>query len=126
MSYARAVGIGSMQIAALLPGISRDGIVTVASMRAGLAREDAVRFSFLLSTPVILAAGVLKVPDLFGPLGAGIHGQVLVGSALSFAGAFGSVSFLTRYFGESRSLRPFGVYCLAAGLFSLLFVLAYR
>jgi undecaprenyl-diphosphatase len=126
MSYPRALGIGAMQIAALLPGISRDGIVTVASMRAGLSREDAVRFSFLLSTPVILAAGVLKVPDLLGPLGAGIHGQVLAGSALSFAGAYLSVRFLTRYFSESRSLRPFGLYCLAAGLFSLVFVLAFR
>jgi len=126
MSYARALAIGSAQIAALLPGISRDGMVTVVSMRSGLAREDAVRFSFLLSTPVILAAGVLKVPDLVGPLGAGIHGQVLAGSALSFVGALLSVRFLTGYFGESRSLRPFGFYCLAAGLFSLIFVLAFR
>ena len=126
MTLKRAVLIGAWQIAALLPGISRDGIVTVASMRAGLRREDAVRYSFLLSTPVILAAGVLKIPDLFGPLGAGIHGQVLAGSVLSFVGAYLSVRFLTKYFGESRSLRPFGMYCLVAGLFSLFFVLAFR
>lgn len=126
MGYRRAILIGATQIAALLPGISRDGIVTVASMRTGLSREDAVRYSFLLSTPVILAAGMLKVPDLFGPLGAGIGGQVVVGSVLSFAGAFLSVRFLTKYFGESKSLRPFGIYCLAAGLFSLFFVLAFR
>jgi undecaprenyl-diphosphatase len=126
MGYKRAILIGATQIAALLPGISRDGIVTVASMRTGLSREDAVRYSFLLSTPVILAAGVLKIPDLFGPLGAGIGGQVLAGSVLAFAGAYLSVRFLTRYFGESKSLRPFGIYCLAAGLFSLFFVLAFR
>ncbi len=126
MGYKRAILIGAAQIAALLPGISRDGIVTVVSMRTGLRREDAVRYSFLLSTPVILAAGVLKIPDLFGPLGAGIHGQVVVGSILSFIGAFLSVRFLTKYFGESKSLRPFGIYCLAAGLFSLFFVLAFR
>jgi undecaprenyl-diphosphatase len=126
MGYRRAILIGATQIAALLPGISRDGIVTVASMRTGLSRQDAVRYSFLLSTPVILAAGVLKIPDLFGPLGAGIGGQVVVGSVLSFIGAFLSVRFLTKYFGESKSLRPFGIYCLAAGLFSLFFVLAFR
>jgi undecaprenyl-diphosphatase len=85
-----------------------------------------VRYSFLLSTPVILAAGLLKVPDLFGSLGAGIGGQVLAGSAASFTGAFLSVRFLTKYFGESKSLRPFGIYCLAAGLFSLIFILAFR
>jgi len=126
MGYKRAILIGATQIAALLPGISRDGIVTVASMRTGLSRADAVRYSFLLSTPVILAAGMLKIPDLFGPLGAGIGGQVVVGSVLAFVGAFVSVRFLTRYFGESKSLRPFGIYCLAAGLFSLFFVLAFR
>ena len=75
---------------------------------------------------VILAAGVLKLPDLAGPLGDGIRGQVLAGSVLSFAGAYLSVRFLTRYFGQARSLRPFGLYCLAAGLFSLIFVLAFR
>ncbi len=63
----RAVTIGAAQILALLPGISRDGIVTVAGMGRGLRREDAVRFSFLLSAPVILAAGALKMGDLTGP-----------------------------------------------------------
>jgi undecaprenyl-diphosphatase len=126
MGYPRAIMIGAAQIAALLPGISRDGIVTVVSMRTGLSREDAVRYSFLLSTPVILAAGMLKIPDLFKPFAAGIHGQVLAGSVLSFIGAYLSVRFLTKYFSESRSLRPFGIYCLVAGLFSLFFVLAFR
>jgi undecaprenyl-diphosphatase len=64
----------------LLPGISRSGITMAAGLRTGLSHEDAARFSFLLATPVILAAGVLKLPDLFGPLGNGIRGQVLAGS----------------------------------------------
>ena len=79
MGFGQAVLIGAAQIAALLPGISRDGMVTVTGMARGVSREDAVRFSFLLSAPVILAAGVLKIPDLTGPLGDGIRGQVLVG-----------------------------------------------
>lgn len=111
----RAVAIGAAQIAALAPGISRSGATMSAGLLRGLNHEDAARFSFLLATPVILAAGVLKLPDLFGPLGNGIRGQVLVGSVLSGVAAYLSVRFLTRYF-ESRSLRPFGVYCLAAGL----------
>ena len=75
---------------------------------------------------MILAAGVLKIPDLTGPLGDGIRGQVLVGSLLSFIGAYLSVRFLTRYFAEQRSLAPFGVYCLIAGLGSLIFYLVAR
>jgi undecaprenyl-diphosphatase len=126
MGYRRAVLIGTAQIAALLPGISRDGIVSVTGMFRGLSREDAVRYSFLLSAPVILAAGVLKIPDLTGPLGDGIHGQILVGSLLSFAGAYLSVRFLTRYFAKQRSMAPFGWYCLAAGIFSLIFYLVAR
>jgi undecaprenyl-diphosphatase len=123
MSYPQAVLIGSAQILALLPGISRDGVVTVTGLFRGLSRADAVRFSFLLSAPVILAAGVLKVPDLTGPLGAGVRGQVLAGSLLSFIGAYLSVRFLTRYFAKERPLTPFGIYCLAAGLGSFIYLL---
>jgi undecaprenyl-diphosphatase len=113
--------IGSSQILALAPGISRSGVAMVAGLLRGLSHEDAARFSFLLATPVILAAGVLKVPDLFGPLGTGIHGQVLAGSAASFVGAYLSVRFLTRYF-QTRTLTPFAIYCTLAGLGSLLWL----
>jgi undecaprenyl pyrophosphate phosphatase UppP len=122
MGYARAILVGSAQILALLPGISRDGIVTVTGMWRGLSTEDAVRFSFLLSAPVILAAGVLKAKDLFGPMGQGIHGPVLVGSVLAGIGAYLSVRFLTRYFSEDRSLNPFGIYCLVAGVASFAYL----
>jgi len=123
MSYPQAVLIGSAQIFALLPGISRDGVVTVAGLFRGFSRADAVRFSFLLSAPVILAAGVLKVPDLTGSLGDGVRGQVLAGSLLSFIGAYLSVRFLTRYFAKERPLTPFAVYCLAAGIGSTIYLL---
>jgi undecaprenyl-diphosphatase len=113
-----AVLIGSAQVLALLPGISRSGVTMAAGLLKGLSHEDAARFSFLLATPVILAAGVLKLPDLFGPLGAGIHGQVLAGSLASGVTAYLAVRFLTRYF-ETRTLTPFAGYCLAAGLASL-------
>jgi undecaprenyl-diphosphatase len=114
-----AIVIGTTQILALGPGISRSGVTMVAGLLRGLSREDAARFAFLLATPVILAAGALKLPDLSGHLGDGIRGQVLFGSVLSGIGAYLAVRFLTRYL-DRRSLRPFGVYCLLAGLASLL------
>jgi undecaprenyl-diphosphatase len=106
--------IGAAQILALLPGISRSGVSVAAGLRKGLSHEDAARFSFLLATPVILAAGVLKLPDLFGPLGDGIRGQVLA----SGIAAYLAVRFLTRYF-ETRTLTPFAIYCLIAGTIAL-------
>jgi undecaprenyl-diphosphatase len=114
MGIAKALTIGAAQCLALLPGISRSGVAMGAGLLRGLSHEDAARFSFLLSTPVILAAGVLKLGDLAGPLGEGVRPQILVGSLLSFVGAYLSVRFLTKYF-ENRSLRPFGIYCIVVG-----------
>lgn len=114
----KALFIGSLQIAALAPGISRSGIALAGGMLGGLSREDAARFAFLLATPVIFAAGVLKIGDLAGPLGDGIRPQVVFGSVLSGVGAYLSVRFLTRYL-ANRSLRPFGIYCFVAGAASL-------
>ena len=121
VSYLEGLVIGSAQILALLAGISRDGVAMVAGMFRGLSREDAARFAFLLATPVILAAGVLKVPDLTGPLGNGIHGQILVGSVLSGVGAYLSVRFLVRYF-QTRTLTPFAIYCVVFGLASIIYL----
>jgi undecaprenyl-diphosphatase len=115
MPVAHAVLIGAAQIAALAPGISRSGSALVAGLAKGLSHADAARFSFLLATPVILAAGVLKLGDLAGPLGDGIRPQILAGSLLSGVGAYLSVRFLTRWF-ENRSARPFAIYCIVAGL----------
>ena len=114
----RGVLIGSAQILALLPGISRSGIAIVAGLWRGLSHEDAARFSFLLATPIILAAGVYKIPELFGPLGSGIGGQVLAGSVASFVCAYLAVRYLTRYF-QTRTLTPFAIYCALAGAASL-------
>jgi len=110
--------IGAAQILALLPGISRSGVTMAAGLRRGLSHEDAARFSFLLATPVILAAGVLKLPDLIGPLGHGIGGQVILGSLASGIGAYAAVRWLTRYF-QTRTLTPFAIYCAVAGFLSL-------
>jgi undecaprenyl-diphosphatase len=123
VGYLGGLVLGSMQILALLPGISRDGIVMVSGMFRGLSRQDAARFSFLLSAPVIFAAGVFKLHDLTGPLGDGIRTQVLFGSVLSGIGAYLALRFLVRYLSDaSRTLTPFAIYCLAAGLGSAIYL----
>jgi len=122
VGWVGAFVLGAAQILALLPGISRDGIVMVGGLFRGLSRQDAARFSFLLSAPVILAAGMLKIPDLTGPLGAGIHGQVLFGSLLSGVGAYLALRFLMRYFSDpKRTLTPFAIYSLCVGFGCLIY-----
>ncbi len=120
LSVKEAVLIGSAQILALLPGISRSGITMVAGLRRGLDHEDAARFAWLLATPVILAAGALKMPSLFTPENKPSLGPALAGSVVAFAASYISVRFLTKYF-ETRTLTPFAIYCAVAGIGSLIF-----
>jgi undecaprenyl-diphosphatase len=111
--------VGTSQIAALFAGISRSGVTMVTGLARGLDHEDAARFSFLLATPVILAAGLYKIPDLLGSNGDGIRGQALVGAIAAGLAAYASVRFLVRFF-ETRTLTPFAIYCLVAGALSLI------
>ncbi|MEA2502299.1 MAG: undecaprenyl-diphosphatase [Actinomycetota bacterium] len=114
LDFKESAVIGVAQIAALFAGISRSGITMVAGLVRGLNHEDAARFSFLLATPLIFAAGLYKVPDLLGPLGNGVRAQALVGAVFSGVAAYLSTKFLVKFF-ETRSLLPFGIYCLVAG-----------
>ena len=106
--------VGVAQVCALVAGISRSGITMVAGLARGLNHEDAARFSFLLATPIILAAGVYKLPDLLGTTGAGVRGQTLAAAACAGVAAWISVRFLTRWF-TTRTLTPFAVYCVVFG-----------
>ncbi len=119
LSYAAGTLIGTMQILALLAGISRSGITMAGGLWRGLDHEDAARFAFLLATPVILAAGALKVPSLLGPAGAHIHGQAVLGVIVCGIAAYLSVRFLVRWF-QTRTLTPFAIYCLAFGALSII------
>jgi undecaprenyl-diphosphatase len=114
-----ATGIGAAQILALFAGISRSGVTMTAGLLRGLDHDDAARFSFLLATPIILAAGVYKLPDLLGPLGDGIRLQMLVGSVCAGVASYLAVRFLVRWF-TTRTLTPFGIYCLVAGAVAIL------
>jgi undecaprenyl-diphosphatase len=123
LGWRNAFGLGAMQILALLPGISRDGIVMVSGLFRGLSMQDAARFSFLLSAPVIFAAGVLKIPDLTGPLANGVRGQVLAGSIMAGVGAYLALRFFMRYVSDpKRALTPFAIYCLVVGLGSAVYL----
>jgi undecaprenyl-diphosphatase len=119
LSVRTAVGIGSAQILALFPGISRSGSTMVAGLLANLTHEAAARFAFLLATPIIFGAGVLKIPDLFTPTALPHLPVYLLGGVAAGVAAFLSVAYLMRYFRVGR-LDPFAIYCAAFGIVSLI------
>jgi undecaprenyl-diphosphatase len=118
MTMRHAMAIGAAQILALLPGISRSGSTISAGIFRGLNHEDSARFAFLLATPVIGGAALLKLPPLLGPEGNGLRGPLLAGSVAAFVAAYLATRYLVRYF-ENRTLIPFAIYCTLAGLGSL-------
>jgi undecaprenyl-diphosphatase len=118
MSFKQAFAIGTAQAAALIPGISRSGVTMGGGLLTGLSNEDAARYAFLLATPIIGAAGVLKLPELFGSAGDGVRGQALVGAIAAAVTTYFAVKFLLRFF-ETNRLSPFGVYCILMGLFCI-------
>jgi undecaprenyl-diphosphatase len=114
LSWRQATAVGTSQVTALIPGISRSGITMGGGLFVGLTNDDAARFSFLLATPVIFAAAALKLPELFGSAGAGVRGPALVAGLCAAAATFLAVKFLLRFF-QTQRLTPFGIYCIAFG-----------
>jgi undecaprenyl-diphosphatase len=115
LTWRQALGIGTAQALALVPGISRSGVTMGGGLLAGLSNEDAARYAFLLATPVIGAAAVLKLPDLLGPGGDGVRGPALLGAACAAVATWFAARFLLRFLSTNR-LTPFGAYCVVAGL----------
>jgi undecaprenyl-diphosphatase len=115
LTLQRAGIIGVAQIGALFAGISRSGITMVSGLYSGLNHEDAARFSFLLATPIIFGAGLLKLPDFFSGLDTGVRGPIIAGSIVSGLAAYAAVRFLDKYF-RDKTLRPFGLYCIGFSL----------
>lgn len=129
MGWARAFGIGIAQALALIPGISRSGVTLVAGVWSGLDYASSARFSFLLATPIIGAAGLLEVPRLVmhrARLPEGLMLTIVGGGILAGVFAWLSTWVLMKYLGKTEvtALRPFGIYCLAAGAAALLLRLA--
>jgi len=114
LSYGEAAGLGVVQSAGLIAGISRDGSVMAGGLARGLDNSDAGYYSFLLATPIILAAGIFKVGDLTGPLGAGVRGPAVIAAVVAAVFAIITVHFLSRYL-RRGNLVPFGIYCLLFG-----------
>jgi len=113
LSWRQAIAVGAAQAVALVPGFSRSGAAMGGGLLVGLSNEDAARYSFLLATPIIGAAAVLKLPELVGKSGH-VIGTAVVGAACAAVTAYLSVKFLLRYF-ETNTLTPFAIYCVAAG-----------
>jgi len=121
ISFLAALVVGLAQVLALVPGISRSGVTMAGGLLAGLRHQDAAKFSFLLATPIIAAAGVLEVPQLFQqkePMDGGTLALYLASAVLAGLAAYVSARFLIRYFKSGR-LDPYGWYCIAAGVISL-------
>ena len=123
LGWRGATVVGLFQSLALLPGISRSGATMVGGLAQGLRHHEAMRFTFMLATPIIVAASIKTTPDLLAPAGRSILGYAVAGCALSAAAAYLSVRFLDRYFRTNR-LDPFAYYCLAAGLGSFILLSA--
>jgi undecaprenyl-diphosphatase len=123
LEYREALVVGVAQSTALVAGISRDGVTMGAGLARGLDHSDAARYAFLLATPIILAAGIFKLPDLLGHLGDGIRGQALVACAAAAVTAFFTVALLVRYF-KTRTLIPFAIYCVLFGSAMIVYTLA--
>jgi undecaprenyl-diphosphatase len=115
LSWHQAVAVGTSQAAALVPGISRSGITMGGGLMVGLSNEDAARYAFLLATPIIGAAALLKLPELFGADGRGVRGPAFVAALCAAATTYLAVKFLLRFF-ETNRLTPFGIYCIVAGV----------
>ena len=118
MTPLNALVIGSSQIFALFAGISRSGVTMVTGLSSGLDHEESANFAFLLATPVILMAGLYKLPSLMGSLGDGVRTQTLVGALCAMVAAYIAVNFLAKWF-TTRNLVPFGIYSLVVGALCL-------
>lgn len=122
LTFGKALTVGAMQSLALLPGLSRTGSAITGSLLVGLSHEDSARFAFLLATPIIGAAALLKLPELASSQNTQMIGPTLVGTVAAGIAAYLSVKFLTQYF-ETKKLTPFAFYCVFfGGILSVVFL----
>jgi undecaprenyl-diphosphatase len=126
LTNADALIIGLFQCLAFLPGISRSGAAIVGGLRRGIGHEQAAKFSFLMGTPIILAASVLEIPKLLHAHALhALFGVSLLAAIVAGLVAYASTAFLMRYFRDhdSWALLPFAWYCAIFGAGSFLLLL---
>ena len=122
LSWKEALVIGLVQAVALLPGFSRSGVTLVAGLGLNMTHEDAARYSFLLSTPLILGASLIELPSLFHEDPSTLM-LIFLGMVVAGIAAYFSTGWLMRYFRTGR-LDPFAYYCWGAGIMALALFLA--
>ena len=123
LPVAKAAGIGLAQAIALIPGTSRSGVTISAGLFQGVSRATAARFSFLLSIPAILGAGILKLDELSGATET--PAELVAGTLAAAISGFLAVSFLIRLL-RTRTLWPFIWYRLVAGALFVLLLITVR
>jgi undecaprenyl-diphosphatase len=121
LSWLQSFGVGVIQSSALVPGLSRSGTSMAAGLAMGLNNGEAARFSFLLATPVIGAAAVLKLPSIFTSSMDPVRNAIVLGSIAAGVTAFLSVRYLVKYF-QTKTLTPFAIYCVVAGIIFCLYL----
>jgi len=122
LNWIQAFGIGVAQAIALIPGFSRTGAAIAGGLVIGFSHEDALHYAFLLATPIIGAAALLKIPELFTSNEQQYAGQALTGAFFAGFSAYFTVKFLEKYF-QKNTLLSFAIYCaVAGGLVSVLFI----
>jgi undecaprenyl-diphosphatase len=109
-----ALAVGFAQVLALIPGSSRSGSTIMGGLFAGLTRETAARFSFLLSIPAIAASGLLELKEAIEKLPAGSYGSLTVATVVSGAVGYASIWFLLRFL-RTHSTGVFIVYRVIVG-----------
>ena len=125
ITWFQSIKVGIAQSVALIPGLSRSGAAMSGGLLSGLNHEDSANFAFLLATPIIFAAALLKLPELAAPENHSLILPSIIGGASAALSATFAIKYLTRYF-EKYSLRPFGIYCIVFGAGSTILFLVLR
>jgi len=116
------VAVGFAQSLALIPGVSRSGATITAGLFLGYTREDAARFSFLLSVPAVVLSGLFELKDVGDGTSPGLA-PTLIATIVSFVVGYAAIAWLLRYL-TSHSMLVFVVYRVALGILVLLLVAA--
>jgi len=119
LGWGAAIGLGLAQAFALLPGLSRSGVVIAVALLLGLRRPDATRFAFLLAVPATLGAVIFQWQDIINPALGVSAAALVVGFIASAVAGYAAVAGLLAWV-RSRSLAPFAWYRVAVALLAVI------
>jgi len=113
ITFGTSLLIGISQVLAIVPGVSRSGITMTTGLLMGVTREGAARFSFLLSTPIIFGAAMVKLPGVISNSSV-ITANFMIGTVVSCIAGIVSIGFLLRYV-QTKNFLPFAWYRFILG-----------